>query len=61
MATKSKVIKFQFKCDVCKNLNYTTSKNPTENKDKIKHKKFCKNCRLTQDHTETKVSKAANK
>jgi large subunit ribosomal protein L33 len=55
---KSKVIAFQFKCEECKSLNYTTSKNPTENKDKIEHKKFCKKCRATTMHKETKISKA---
>jgi len=55
---KPKTILFQFKCEECKSLNYTTSKNPTENKEKIEHNKFCKKCRKTTLHKEVKISKA---
>lgn len=58
MAKKTKTVPFQFKCEECKSLNYTTGKNATENKDKMELNKFCKKCRKTTLHKETKISKA---
>lgn len=55
---KAKTILFQFECTVCKSRNYTTSKNPTENKEKLVLNKFCKKCRKHTDHKEIKISKA---
>lgn len=55
---KSKTILFQFECTECKERNYTSSKNPTENKEKLEFKKFCKRCRKHTLHKEVKISKA---
>jgi len=55
---KPKTLAFQLKCSECNSLNYTTSKNPMENKDKIELQKHCKKCRKTTLHKETKISKA---
>jgi len=54
---KTKTLLFQLKCDECKSINYTTSKNPTENKEKLEIKKFCSKCRKHTLHKETKISK----
>jgi large subunit ribosomal protein L33 len=61
---KTQTVAFQLKCQekvdgkVCGALNYTTSKNAAENKEKMEIKKFCKKCRKTTVHKETKISKA---
>jgi len=57
---KTATIAFQLKCTKCGNLNYTTSKNANENKEKIEIMKFCKNpdCQTRTPHKETKISKA---
>jgi len=55
---KAKAILIQLECAVCKSHNYTTSKNPTENKEKLKLQKFCKKCRKHTEHREIKISKA---
>ncbi|OGD56720.1 50S ribosomal protein L33 [Candidatus Berkelbacteria bacterium RBG_13_40_8] len=55
---KSKSILIQLECTVCKSKNYTTSKNPTENKEKLEMSKFCKKCRKHTPHKEVKISKA---
>ena len=61
---KTATVAFQLKCTEkvdgkdCGSLNYTTSKNATENKDKIVINKFCKKCRKTTEHKEAKISKA---
>ncbi len=39
-------------CSVCKNRNYTTSKNVINSKDKISLDKFCKSCRKVTEHGE---------
>lgn len=54
---KAKSVLFQMKCEECKNINYTTSKNPAENKGKLELKKFCKTCRKRTPHKEVKISK----
>ncbi len=54
---KAKAVLFQMKCEECKNINYTTSKNPAENKEKLELKKFCKTCRKHTLHKEVKISK----
>jgi len=55
---KTKTISFHLKCAECGSLNYTTSKNPMENKEKLEIRKHCKMCRKTTVHKETKISKA---
>lgn len=42
------------KCTVCGNVNYTTSKNSKNNKEKLELNKFCKHCRKVTAHKETK-------
>ena len=54
---KAKSILIQLECTECKSRNYTTSKNPTENKNKLELKKFCKKCRKHTPHKEVKISK----
>ncbi len=55
---KTKSVLFQFECSQCKARNYTTSKNPAENKEKLERSKFCKNCRKHTSHKEVKIAKA---
>ncbi len=55
---KAKSVLFQLECTVCKNRNYTTSKNPAENKEKLERSKFCKKCRQHTAHKEVKIAKA---
>jgi large subunit ribosomal protein L33 len=58
---KTKSILFQLECTECKMKNYTTSKNPTENKEKLQLNKFCSKCRKHTLHKEAKISKAKKK
>ncbi|QQG43128.1 MAG: 50S ribosomal protein L33 [Candidatus Daviesbacteria bacterium] len=39
-------------CSVCKNRNYTSSKNVINIKDKITLQKFCTHCKKYNQHTE---------
>jgi len=55
---KTKSILFQLECTECKERNYTTSKNPQENKEKMQLSKYCKGCRKHTAHKEVKISKA---
>ena len=55
---KAKSILIHLECSVCKGKNYTVSKNPTENKEKLQLSKFCKKCRKHTPHKEVKISKA---
>lgn len=55
MAKKSKRTLFLFQCSVCKNRNYTAEKNPTNIKEKLTLRKFCKHCRKTTEHQEVKL------
>ena len=55
---KAKAVLFQFECSECKSRNYTTSKNPAENKEKLELSKFCNKCRKHTLHREVKISKA---
>ncbi|MFA5320093.1 MAG: 50S ribosomal protein L33 [Candidatus Omnitrophota bacterium] len=41
-------------CTVCKNKNYTTTKNKKKHQDKLELKKFCRACRKHSPHKETK-------
>ncbi len=55
---KAKAILIQMECTECKSKNYTTGKNPTDNKEKLELNKFCKKCKKHTLHKETKISKA---
>jgi len=41
-------------CNVCKERNYTTTKNKRTMTDKLVKPKFCARCRKHTDHKETK-------
>lgn len=43
-----------FECTVCKNRNYSTTKNKKKNPDKLERKKFCTTCRKHTPHKEIK-------
>ena len=58
---KTQTVAFQLKCTKCGNLMKTTSKNATENKEKIKLSRHCKFCLEHTDQVETKIRKAAKK
>lgn len=53
MAKQGAVIKLGMVCSVCKKLNYLTSKNKLENKEKLVLKKYCRYCRKHTEHKET--------
>ncbi len=55
MAKKGNRQLFMFQCSVCKNLNYTSSKNTINIKEKLTLSKFCKQCRQQTEHNETKL------
>ncbi|MBI2314575.1 50S ribosomal protein L33 [Candidatus Daviesbacteria bacterium] len=55
MAKKGNRQLFIFMCSVCKNKNYTNSKNTVEIKEKLTLSKFCKHCRKTTPHNEVKL------
>ncbi|MCX5657624.1 MAG: 50S ribosomal protein L33 [Candidatus Omnitrophica bacterium] len=41
-------------CPDCKSRNYTTTKNPKNDPDRLEFRKFCKFCRKHTLHKETK-------
>ena len=41
-------------CTVCKDRNYSTTKNKRKQTDKVLLSKFCRKCRKHTDHKETK-------
>jgi large subunit ribosomal protein L33 len=41
-------------CEECLSRNYTTSKNPQKNTERIELKKYCKTCNKYTIHKETK-------
>lgn len=41
-------------CTVCKNRNYTTTRNKRKNPGKLELKKFCPNCRKHTTHKQNK-------
>jgi large subunit ribosomal protein L33 len=43
-----------FECTVCKNRNYTTTKNKKKHPDRMEVKKFCRTCRKHTPHKEIK-------
>ena len=42
------------KCEECKNVNYTVEKNKKNTPEKLELNKYCKHCRKTTKHVETK-------
>jgi large subunit ribosomal protein L33 len=44
----------QMECTVCKNRNYSTTKNKTLTPERLELKKFCKFCQKHTPHKETK-------
>jgi large subunit ribosomal protein L33 len=41
-------------CTICKQRNYTTSKNKKNNPERLELRKFCPTCRVHTAHRETK-------
>lgn len=52
MAKSEATIKLGMVCSVCGKLNYLTSKNKLENKEKLVLKKYCRYCRKHTEHKE---------
>ena len=50
--TKRAVLTLQ--CTECKNINYTEEKNKKNTPEKLELNKYCKFCRKTTKHKETK-------
>ncbi|OGE29952.1 50S ribosomal protein L33 [Candidatus Daviesbacteria bacterium RIFCSPHIGHO2_02_FULL_36_13] len=46
---------FMMQCSVCKEKNYTATKNTVNIKDKLLLSKFCQSCRKSTDHQEVKI------
>jgi len=44
----------KFKCEVCKSVNYHSTRNKKKIKEKISLKKYCKQCRKHTLHKEAK-------
>ncbi|MBI2338297.1 50S ribosomal protein L33 [Candidatus Daviesbacteria bacterium] len=55
MAKKGNRNLFNLQCSVCKNRNYTASKNTVNIKEKLTLSKFCKQCRKSTPHNEVKL------
>ncbi len=53
MAASARVI-ITLECQVCKQRNYSTTKNKRANAEKLELSKFCKFCRKHANHKETK-------
>ena len=41
-------------CTECKNRSYNTTKNKANNPERLELKKFCRNCKKTTAHKESK-------
>ena len=54
MAKRNQRIIIHLQCSECKRLNYTTTKNKLNVKEKLELKKFCKWCRVQTLHKEYK-------
>ena len=48
-------------CTVCKNRNYSTSKNKKKTTERLELKKFCSNCKAQTVHKETKQQRDVEK
>lgn len=57
MATKSPRVIIGLKCDVCSEINHTSTKNPQNSKESVKLNKFCPKCKKHTPHTEVKLGK----
>jgi large subunit ribosomal protein L33 len=44
----------QLQCTVCKNKNYSTTKNRKTTTERLEFSKFCRKCRKHTDHREVK-------
>ncbi len=44
----------KMRCDVCKSINYFTTRNKKKLKEKLEMKKFCKKCKKHTLHKEIK-------
>ncbi|MBI2019501.1 50S ribosomal protein L33 [Candidatus Daviesbacteria bacterium] len=55
MAKKGNRNIFLFQCSVCKNKNYTGTKNTVNIKEKLALNKFCSHDRKTTPHNEVKI------
>lgn len=55
MAKKSANQLLILACSICKNQNYTTTRNTTNIKEKLSLSKFCKHCRKHTEHNEIKI------
>jgi large subunit ribosomal protein L33 len=44
-----------FQCTECKNKNYSSRKNKKNTTDKLQLNKYCRNCRKSTAHKETKA------
>ncbi|WP_459130104.1 50S ribosomal protein L33 [Guggenheimella bovis] len=47
-------VKITLACDECKSRNYNTTKNKKNDPDRLELKKYCKVCRRSTNHKETK-------
>ena len=54
MASKGAREHITLECTECKNRNYVTEKNKKNNADRLEIKKYCKFCKKTTVHKETK-------
>ena len=54
MATKGAREHITLECTECHNRNYVTEKNKKNNSDRLEIKKYCKFCKKTTVHKETK-------
>jgi large subunit ribosomal protein L33 len=56
MAAKSKEarVKITLACEVCKQRNYDTMKNKKNDNERIALNKYCRFCKKTTQHKETK-------
>ena len=54
MATKGAREHITLECTECKNRNYVSEKNKRNNSDRLEITKYCKFCKKTTVHKETK-------
>jgi large subunit ribosomal protein L33 len=54
MAKKEHRVMIVMACQECKRRNYNTQKNKQNNSERIELNKFCRHCRGTKAHRETK-------
>ena len=57
MAKKTQRVIINLQCSKCKRLNYTTTKNKLNTKEKLELKKLCKWCKTQTNHIEYKKKK----